>query len=107
MADRSGGPQEKSGDFRPARQLHVESDLDLQLVGEDDAAELFALVDSNREYLREWLPWLDATNSIEDEKAFISGSLEEYEKRDGVFYTIRLDGSIIGTISLNLDRLGK
>ncbi len=52
MADRSGGPQEKSGYFRPARQLHVESGLDLQLVGEDDAAELFAVVDSNREYLR-------------------------------------------------------
>jgi len=101
MADRCGGPQEKSGDFRPGRQLHVESGLDLQLVGEDDAAELFTVVDSNREYLREWLPWLDATNSIEDEKAFISSSLEEYEKRDGVFYTIRLDGSIIGTISLN------
>ena len=58
MADRCGGPQEESGDFRPARQLHVESSLELQLVGEDDAAELFTVVDSNREYLREWLPWL-------------------------------------------------
>ena len=101
MAGTQGEPREGSPDFRPARLLHVENGLDLQLVGEDDARELFDVVDSNREYLREWLPWLDATNSVEDEKAFISNSLEEYQKREGVFYTIRLEGRIIGTISLN------
>ena len=101
MAGTQGEPREGSGDFRPARMLHVENGLDLQLIGEEDAGELFAVVDSNREYLREWLPWLDATRSVEDEKAFISNSLEEYQKRDGVFYTIRLEGRIIGTISLN------
>ena len=101
MADRCGGSREKSENFRPARQLHVEIGLDLRLVGEADAEELFSVVDSNREYLREWLPWLDATNRIEDETAFISNCLEEYEKREGVFYTIRLNGNIIGTISLN------
>ena len=101
MAGTQGEPREGSRDFRPARLLHVENGLDLQLVGEDDAAELFTVVDSNREYLREWLPWLDATNSFEDEIAFISNSLEEYQKREGVFYTIRLEGRIIGTISLN------
>ena len=101
MAGTQGEPREGSRDFRPARLLHVENGLDLQLVGEDDAGELFDVVDSNREYLREWLPWLDATNSLEDEKAFISNSLEEYQKREGVFYTIRLEGRIIGTISLN------
>ena len=101
MADRYGGARENSENFRPARQLHVEIGLDLRLVGEADAEELFSVVDSNREYLREWLPWLDATNRIEDETAFISNCLEEYEKREGVFYTIRLNGNIIGTISLN------
>ena len=101
MAGTQGEPREGSRDFRPARLLHVENGLDLQLVGEDDAGELFDVVDSNREYLREWLPRLDATNSFDDEKAFISNSLEEYQKREGVFYTIRLEGRIIGTISLN------
>ena len=101
MAGRWGGTQEKSGDFRPASQLHVQEGLDLHLVGKADAVELFTVVDSNRDYLRQWLPWLDATNSINDETAFILNSLEEYENREGVFYTIRLNGSIIGTISLN------
>ena len=101
MTGRCDGRQEKSDVFRPASQLHVQEGLDLHLVGNSDAAELFSVVDSNRDYLRQWLPWLDATNSIDDEAAFISNSLEEYDKREGVFYTILLNNRIIGTISLN------
>ena len=101
MTGRCGGPPEKWDLFRPASQLHVQEGLDLHIVGNIDAAELFSVIDSNRDYLRQWLPWLDATNSIDDEIAFISNSLEEYEKREGVFYTILLNKRIIGTISLN------
>ena len=81
--------------------MDVEKGLELSLIGMDDAPELFSVVDSNRMHLREWLPWLDGTKSIEDENSFISMSLEEYEKREGIIYAIRLDGNIIGTIGLN------
>ena len=101
MAGRCGGPQEGGGDLRPATRMDVEAGLELSLIGMDDASELFSVVDSNRIYLREWLPWLDGTKSIEDENSFISMSLEEYEKREGVIYAIRLDGNRIGTIGLN------
>tara|TARA_Y100001970_G_scaffold46609_1_gene58828 strand:+ start:19004 stop:19543 length:540 start_codon:yes stop_codon:yes gene_type:complete len=81
--------------------MTVEDRLEISLILMEDSHELFTLVDSNRIYLREWLPWLDGTKSIEDENSFISMSLEDFEKREGAFYAIRLDGSIIGTISLN------
>ena len=81
--------------------MDVEKGLELSLIGMDDAPELFSVVDSNRMHLREWLAWLDGTKSIEDEISFISMSLEEYEKREGILYAIRLDGNLIGTISLN------
>ena len=32
----------------------------LRLVGRQDGEELFTLIDSNREYLRRWHPWVDA-----------------------------------------------
>jgi ribosomal-protein-serine acetyltransferase len=70
-------------------------------LGINDAEEIFSVVESNRAYLREWLPWLDQTNSVEDEISFISMSLDEYEKREGVIYAIRLGDRIIGTISIN------
>ena len=101
MAGRCGGPQRDGSDLRPAIRMDVEKGLELSLIGMDDAPELFSVVDSNRMHLREWLAWLDGTKSIEDEISFISMSLEEYEKREGILYAIRLDGNLIGTISLN------
>ena len=91
-----------SGDsLFPYAELQVEDRLDLRQVTMDDAVELFAAVDANREYLREWLPWLDRTNNVDDETSFIASTLEEYERGDGVLYGIRLEGNLIGTISLN------
>ena len=101
MAGRCGGPQRDGGDLRPAIRMDVEKGLELSLIGMDDAPELFSVVDSNRMHLREWLGWLDVTKSIEDEISFISMSLDEYERREGIIYAIRLDGNLIGTIGLN------
>ena len=85
----------------PHTKLHVEDGLDLRQATLDDAEELFAAVDANREYLREGLPWLDSTLSVEDERSAIKSTLEDYEKREGVFYAIRLNSEVIGTMSLN------
>ena len=92
-----------SDDFLfPHPELLVEQGLELRQIRLDDAEDLFAAVDANREYLREWLPWLDGTNNVDDETSFIASTLEEYGRGDGVLYAIRLDGNLIGTISLNL-----
>ena len=85
----------------PSTKLHVEDGLNLLQATLDDAEELFAVVDANREYLREWLPWLDGTNNVDDETSFIVSTLEEYGRGDGVLYGIRFEGNLIGTISLN------
>jgi ribosomal-protein-serine acetyltransferase len=45
--------------------------LYLRLLQPEDAAELFAVVDENRDYLRQWLPWLDANIAPADSLAFI------------------------------------
>ena len=58
--------------IRPMTGIQVDSDLEFSLLGINDAEELFSVVESNRAYLREWLPWLDQTNSVEDEISFIS-----------------------------------
>ncbi len=91
-----------SGDsLFPYAELQVEDGLDLRQVTMDDAVELFAAVDANREYLRQWLPWLDRTNNVDDETSFIASTLEEYGRGDGVLYGVRLEDNLIGTISLN------
>ena len=100
------GTGELPNDSRPIRRdiesrLLVEEGLELRIIVEEDAEDLFLKIDENRRYLREWLPWLDDIQSVRDEISFISLSLEDFEKREGAIYAIRLDGKIIGTASLN------
>jgi len=84
----------------PAKSLLVEEGLEISVPMEGDALELFNLVDENRAYLREWLPWLDDVNSVDDEVAMIR-SLSEPNPDDFRFYLIRQSGEIVGVIGMN------
>ena len=89
----------------PAPVLMVDEGLELRQAMPDDAEEMFVEIEGNREYLREWLPWLDDITSPENEMTFLRGTLREYEKGDGVSYGIRLVGRYIGGMGLNwIDR---
>ena len=101
VSGRCGGPRPSDDSLFPYTELQVQDGLELRQIVLDDAAELFATVDANRKNLREWLAWLDGTNSLEDEISFIASTLEEYVRGEGVLYGIRLDGDLVGTISLN------
>jgi len=84
----------------PAKSLLVEEGLEISVPMEGDALELFNLVDENRAYLREWLPWLDDVNSVDDEVAMIR-SLSKPNPDVFRFYLIRQSGEIVGVIGMN------
>jgi len=44
----------------------IRDGFELRLLEERHADEMFATIDRNREYLRQWLPWVDATKSADD-----------------------------------------
>ncbi len=54
-----------------AEALKAGRDLALRPLKLRDARALFALVESNRERLRTWLPWPDANRSVQDSRAYI------------------------------------
>tara|TARA_Y100000746_G_scaffold154444_1_gene132495 strand:+ start:2404 stop:2988 length:585 start_codon:yes stop_codon:yes gene_type:complete len=84
--------------YRPAPSLLVEDGLELRVPEENDSEELFLKIDENRQYLREWLPWLDDVKSVEEEsEAIRQGAYSE----NGCMYLILLGGSIVGTVGLN------
>jgi ribosomal-protein-serine acetyltransferase len=66
-----------------------------------DAAELFALTDANRSYLRQWLPWLDVVTRVEHTQEFIARSMQQFADRKGLVAAICDSGKIIGTIGFN------
>lgn len=65
------------------------------------APELFALTVANRDYLREWLPWLDRVTSVEDTVAFIEVARRQQRDRTGLQTAIRVHGSLVGVVGLH------
>ncbi|KGR81908.1 GNAT family N-acetyltransferase [Lysinibacillus odysseyi] len=81
--------------------LQIDEQLSLGLFEKRHAKELAELIDSSRSYLREWLPWVDYSTSIEDSEQFIRLSLEQFARNDGFQLAIRYKGKIAGIIGLH------
>lgn len=81
--------------------LSKSNDVKLHILQVEDAERLFSLTNKNRKYLREWLPWVDATKTSEDSKQFIQSSLEQYAKGTGIQFGIWFQEDIAGAIGLH------
>ncbi len=67
-----------------------------------DAAAVFAVVDSNRAYLREWMPWLDQTTSVAETERFISIAEDGYINGTNLILGLwNSDSQYMGVISFN------
>jgi ribosomal-protein-serine acetyltransferase len=76
----------------------IRDGFEMRLVEERHADEMFATVDRNRGYLRQWLPWVDATRSVDDSLAFIRSVLEMFAAHDGFTAAIWHRGRVAGVI---------
>lgn len=79
----------------------VRPGVELRLLEERHAPLLFALVDRQRQHLRQWMGWVDATKSEDDVAAFIRGELERFSINKGFAAGIWVEGTLGGTISLH------
>lgn len=77
--------------------------LQLHRLDESNAQELFDLTDRNRDYLRQWLPWLDGTRTVADTREFLSQARREEERGSTVTLGIWVDDRLIGTAAMRLD----
>lgn len=78
----------------------VEEGLVLRLLEPRHAEALFGLMDRNRDSLGHWFSWVERTQDVEDSRAFIRESLEQFAKDDGFQLGIWLDGELVGVIGL-------
>lgn len=80
--------------------LKINEHIDLKSVQLSDAAEIFEVIDRERETLRRWLPFVDKTLSVTDTENYIQ-SVESMplESRDLVF-AIRYQGVFAGLVGL-------
>jgi len=77
-------------------EAQIDETLRLRTLREEDAADLFQVVDRNRTHLREWLPWLDTNTTAKDSLAFIQATLRQESANQGFTCAILLQERIAG-----------
>jgi len=80
--------------------LPLGADAILRLLRPADATAMFELVDRNRPWLRQWLPWIDAAQSPVNSRSFIIAATEQVRLREGFHCGIIERGNLAGVIGL-------
>ncbi|ANU15180.1 Ribosomal-protein-L7p-serine acetyltransferase [Planococcus halocryophilus Or1] len=79
----------------------IDEDLSLKVLEMRDAERIFSLTDVSREYLREWLPWLDFTTKVEDTRDFIKSGSSNFVEGKSLGAAILYKGEIVGVGGFN------
>lgn len=77
--------------------------VELRLLEERHAPVLFALADREREYLRQWMSWIEAAVTEDDILAFIRRVQQRFASNQGFSAGIWADGAIAGVMHLQLE----
>lgn len=79
----------------------VGDDVELRLLEEHDARQIFTTVEADRTHLREWLPWVDDQLSLEDSRAFVMASRQQFAENNGFQAGIWYRGEFAGMIGFH------
>ena len=77
----------------------ITDQIELRLIELSHVEELFRLIDTNRQHLREWLPWVDANASAAATAAFVSSSLRKADENQGFSAGIWFEGHLCGMVA--------
>jgi ribosomal-protein-serine acetyltransferase len=89
-------------------ELIVDNQITLRQLTREDASDIFKTIDSQREYLGKWLPFVEHTKSVDDPLAFIDSVIEAPEEKFNYSFTIQIDGQFAGIIGFkDTDRANK
>ena len=61
----------------------------------------YSLVHKHCHYLRQWLPWVDTVQKLEDEETFIKAAKQQWEERKALSLGIWHQQQLVGVIGFN------
>ncbi|MRG87597.1 GNAT family N-acetyltransferase [Salinibacillus xinjiangensis] len=79
----------------------LNEDSELRLLEPRHAENLFNLTDKSRNYLREWLPWVDVIKEKSNSKGFIEGTMKQFSNNNCFQAGIWYKGELAGVIGLH------
>ncbi len=88
--------------------IKVDENIELRQMEISDSGEIFRLIDSQREYLGRWLPFVEYTKGVSDTEKFVESIVNASDDRFELVFTIRKSGEFIGLIGFkDTDRINK
>lgn len=86
------------------REIFIDENTYLKEIGFDDVEAIFNVIDSERDYLVEWLPFVELTNDVSFTRRFVENYLES-DRLDATFciYFHNQFAGIIGLKETDLD----
>ncbi|SFX70812.1 ribosomal-protein-serine acetyltransferase [Thermoactinomyces sp. DSM 45891] len=79
----------------------VSEDITLKQLETYEEEILFRLVDQNRFHLRNWVPWVDGTKSIEDTRSFLTFCENQFKRAQLINAGIWYKDDLVGCIGFN------
>jgi ribosomal-protein-serine acetyltransferase len=78
--------------------LNIDNSTTLKQLKLSDSTDIFNLINSERDYLGKWLPFVALTKEITDTEQFIKSIIEAPDEKREYVFTIRRDNKFIGLI---------
>jgi ribosomal-protein-serine acetyltransferase len=78
--------------------IKVDSEIELKQLERADAIDIFKTIDSQREYLGRWLPFVEFTKKLEDSEVFVESVINAPEDRFEYVFAIRKGKEFVGLI---------
>jgi ribosomal-protein-serine acetyltransferase len=79
-------------------ELKINQQLSLVIPRLSNAKEIYRLIDNDREHLRQWLPFTDSTQSVEDVRKNLIDRIETFDRNEQAAFYGTLNGEFVASV---------
>lgn len=88
--------------------IKIDTEIELKQIDLSDSRDIFKTIDSQREYLGKWLPFVEFTKEISNTEKFVDSIVNAPEDKFEYVFTIRKKNEFIGIIGFkDTDKLNR
>lgn len=88
--------------------ISLDSEIELKQLEPSDSEDIFNVIDSQKEYLGKWLPFVEFTKDISDTEKFVAAVVNAPEEMKELVFVIRKCNKFVGLIGFkDTDRQNK
>jgi ribosomal-protein-serine acetyltransferase len=80
--------------------INVDVNTKLELINENHTQQIFDLVDSNRDHLREWLSFVDRMQHVDFTKNFVNGTMQRNKEEMEYAFVIIYNNHAVGRMGV-------